>query len=382
VLGYQQNGNTVPDHTPPLDGEGSATKVRSWNDWDAHWSTLLDGSAFEDLPRASVPIPAMYLPFFENWPSDLRRGYKFSNYPIAKTEEEYTDIVRRHALEASPIEDAFTKEYQDRYSAVVEEFAKHIRQRGWKNSRYFVYFNNKYYWKRPSQGGQGSSWWLLDEPNHRDDVRANSFLAYLTKRNLGKYPDVPILLRTDISRVEWIRDLMAGQIDLNCISKRFFDKNRYLQDDRYRFGTEYWNYASTNHPRTTNVSMRAWCWRVWLNGGDGLLPWNAVRGAAAWDRAEPLTVFYPGTKFRKNEPFASLRLKAYRRGQQDIEYLVALAQQRGWGRDAVTVAIEKALDFSASVSTTSEEDAGTIDFRGVKDAQLDELRLRAAQAIR
>jgi hypothetical protein len=190
------------------------------------------------------------------------------------------------------------------------------------------------------------------------------------------------LFRTDISRVEWIRDLLAGQIDLNCISKRFFDKNRYLTEDRYRFGREFWNYASTNHPRTSNVSMRAWCWRVWLNGGDGLLPWNAVRGAAAWERAEPLTVFYPGTRFGKDEPFASLRLKAYRRGQQDIEYLVLLAQQHGWDREAVTVSMEKALDLSGGVTALSDEDAGTVNFRNVKDAQFEDLRLRAAQVIR
>jgi hypothetical protein len=128
--------------------------------------------------------------------------------------------------------------------------------------------------------------------------------------------------------------------------------------------------------------MRAWCWRVWLNGGDGLLPWNAVRGAQAWDRAEPLTVFYPGTKFGKNEPYGSLRLKAYRRGQQDIEYLVLLAQQRGWDRDAVTVALGKALDLSGNVSMESEEDAGTINFENIKDTQLDSLRLRVAKAVR
>ena len=115
-------------------------------------------------------------------------------------------------------------------------------------------------------------------------------------------------------------------------------------DDRYRFGREYWHDASTNHPRQTNVSMRAWCWRVWLNEGDGLLPWSAVRGSAAWERAEPLTVCYPGTKFGKNEPSGSLRLKAYRRGQQDIEYLVLLARHRGWDGDAVVNAIGKALD--------------------------------------
>jgi hypothetical protein len=128
--------------------------------------------------------------------------------------------------------------------------------------------------------------------------------------------------------------------------------------------------------------MRAWCWRVWLNGGNGLLPWNAVRGDGVWEHAEPLTVFYPGSKFGKNEPFASVRLKAYRRGQQDIEYLVLLAQQRGWDRDAVAMAMGKALDLSGGVTIESEEDAGTINFRNVRDAQLDELRLRVARAVR
>jgi len=192
---------------------------------------------------------------------------------------------------------------------------------------------------------------------------------------------VPILLRTDISRPEWMRDLLAGQVDLNCISRRFTQKNRLLQDDRYRYGREYWNYASTNHPRETNVSMRAWCWRVWLNGGDGLLPWNAVSGARAWNQAEPLTVFYPGEKFGQSEPFASMRLKAYRRGQQDMEYLILLSQKRGWDRDAVTHAVAGGLDLSTSVKMTWEEDAGTISFDKVRDADMDALRLRVARAL-
>ncbi|MBM3747078.1 MAG: hypothetical protein FJW34_14915, partial [Acidobacteria bacterium] len=55
VLGYSHSGTTVPDHAPPLDGEGAATRVRSWADWDAHFGPVLDGSLFADLPRASVP---------------------------------------------------------------------------------------------------------------------------------------------------------------------------------------------------------------------------------------------------------------------------------------------------------------------------------------
>ena len=381
VLGYSHSGTVEPDHTPGLTGEGANTRISDWSAWDAHFGPVLDGSAFRDLPRAAVPVPAIYLPFFENWPGDLRRSYKFNDYPQARTEEEYKDIITRHAIEAAPIEESFSQDYQERFSAVAAQFAEHLKERGWLNTKYLVYFNDKYYYKRPSQGGRGISWWLMDEPNHRDDVLATGFLAYLLKRGTSKFPEVPIRLRGDISRVEWIRDLLAGQLDLTCVSQHFFDRNRYLMNDRRRFGREYWHYSSTNHPRDTNVGMRAWCWRVWLNGGEGIVPWNTVRGAEAWDRAEPLTVFYVGRKFGKDEPFASLRLKAYRRGQQDIEYLVLMANHAGWDREAVTRAASAALDLSGQFRQSGEEDAGSTSFRNIKDSQLEAVRQRVAKAL-
>jgi ParB-like chromosome segregation protein Spo0J len=127
--------------------------------------------------------------------------------------------------------------------------------------------------------------------------------------------------------------------------------------------------------------LRAWAWRVWLNGGDGLLPWLATRTQNAWEKAEPLTVFYSGAKFGQTEPFGSLRLKAYRRGQQDIEYVNLLAQARGWSRDALTRAIQDALDLSANVEEASEEDAGTMRFQQVRDRDLETLRRRVAAAL-
>jgi hypothetical protein len=224
--------------------------------------------------------------------------------------------------------------------------------------------------------------WLMDEPNHRDDVRASAFLGWLLKRGLKGYEDVPIRFRTDISRVDWIRDLMPGLIDINCVSKRFYEKNRYLRDDPVRFGKRLWNYASTNHPRETNVSMRAWCWRAWLAGADGIVPWNAVRGPEAWNRAEPLTVFYAGAKFGRREPFESLRLKAYRRGQQDVEYLVLLAGRPGWDREAVSRAVAGSLDLSAEDRLAHEDDAGASRLLKAKDADFDALRARVARALR
>jgi hypothetical protein len=381
ILGYSHTGTTVQDHAPPLEGEGAQTRVADWTNWDAHFGPLVDGSAFADLPRASVPIHAMYLPFFENWPGDIRKRYSYKEHRIAKTEDEYKEIMTAHALRAPPVEEAFDAEYQARFPAVIADFAAHLKARGWLRTEYLVYLNNKYYYRRPSQGGHGVSWWLLDEPNHRDDVRAISFLAELMKRGVTSHPDVPIKFRTDISRVEWIRDLLADQIDLNCISRRFFDKNRFLTDDRRRFGRILWNYATTNHPRESNVAMRAWCWRVWALGGDGILPWNALAGGRAWDRTEQLTVFYPGSKFGRMEPYASLRLKAYRRGQQDVEYLALLAAKQGWSREAVSAAIGGALDLTADLSQRSEEDAGEVRFGKLRDGQLEELRVRVARAL-
>ncbi len=384
ILGYTQRGTEAPDQAPILEGQGAATRVTNWKDWDTYYAPLLDGSAFKDLPRSGMPVPAIYLPFCENWPGNLRQSYRFDQPDEVRTMQEYNDLITRHALTAGPIEEAFSKDYQDRFSAIVSEFARHIKERGWLATDYVLYLNNKYYFKRPGDvegGGRGSSLWLLDEPNHRDDFRALSFFYELTERGLQNYPDVPIKIRSDISRVEWIRDLLAGQIDIDNISGKFYSKNRYLLDDRFRFGRTFWNYATTNHPRETNVAMRAWCWRAWASGADGVVPWNAAAGSKAWERAEQLTVFYPGEKFAQLGPFPSLRLKAYRRGEQDVEYLVMLANKPGWDREAVSQAVFKALDLSGGIHQSYEEDAGTISFRNVKDDQMDALRLRVARAL-
>ncbi|MCX6621478.1 MAG: DUF4091 domain-containing protein, partial [Acidobacteria bacterium] len=381
VLGYNHDGRVEADHAPLLSGAGADTKIADWSGWDALFGPLVEGSAFQDLPRTGVPVPVVYLPFFEGWPGDYRRGYKWDDPTVPRTEEEYQQLLTRHALTAGPIEDGFSQEYKDRSVTVASQFARHIVDKGWLKTRYMVFFNDKYYFKRPSQGGRGISWWLMDEPNHRDDSRAMSFLADLFLRGTSKYPAAPIVFRIDLSRVEWARDLLTDQIDIDCTSQHLFDHSRHMLDNRPRFGREFWHYSSTNHPKTSNVSMRAWAWRAWLGGADGIVPWNTVRGAQAWDRADALTVFYVGTKFGSKEPFGSLRLKAFRRGQQDVEYLVLLAQRQGWGRDGVTRAVSGALDFSGQFKQTHDEDAGAMDYRRIQDSALEGIRRRVAKAL-
>src|SRR5262249_6191021 len=88
-LRYSHSGSPEPDLTPPLEGDGVDTKVVSWKDWDAHYGPLVSGSAFADLPRASVPVPIIYLALFENWPGDLRKTYQWNLPDRPGTTAEY-----------------------------------------------------------------------------------------------------------------------------------------------------------------------------------------------------------------------------------------------------------------------------------------------------
>ena len=79
-------------------------------------------------------------------------------------------------------------------------------------------------------------------------------------------------------------------------------------------------YGSTATPSTaSNVQPAGWCLDSWSLGADGVLPWQTVGNADSWKKADELSLFYPG-------PIPSIRLKAYRRGQQDVEYLTLLSQ--------------------------------------------------------
>jgi len=53
------------------------------------------------------------------------------------------------------------------------------------------------------------------------DARALSSCKNLAKRWLGEHLDVPVVFRTDISDIDFIRGLLVGQLDRNCTSKRF-----------------------------------------------------------------------------------------------------------------------------------------------------------------
>src|SRR5205823_12716017 len=94
------------------------------------------------------------------------------------------------------------------------------------------------------------------------------------------------------------------------------------------------------------------------------------------------SLFYPARN-QGGEPVPSVRLKAYRRGQQDVEYLTLwrlLQKEPQW---AAGRSVREALNLVGKRTGTGfgGEDAGRIDYGKLRPQDLWALRMRIGQAL-
>ncbi|RKY01973.1 hypothetical protein DRP77_08665 [Candidatus Poribacteria bacterium] len=374
-LPYSQSGNLVDAYVPPVEGEGEDIRVADWSPWDESFGKLLDGSAFEDLPRSGVPITHLYLPFHEMYPSSIKKHYRFR-----PTTDRYPDLIIEHAMKAPPIEEAFDETFKTEFKRIVRQYVEHFKEKGWTRTTFQFYLNNKYYYKR---NGRGTSWWLLDEPMHRDDWLALRFFAELFKEaiegiDLG---GVRVVFRADISRPQWMRDYLKGLLDLMVVSRMFYAKNRLCRRLSEEEGFEMWNYGTANKISEPNMICEAWALKAYLMGANGILPWNSIGRDEAFEKPTPTALIYPGRRFGLERPLASFRLKALRRGQQDVEYLNLLASKRGWDRDQIARAVADLVQLRGEVREEFVDDAGRFVFESLSPEMFEALRCAVARAL-
>ncbi|MBI2298455.1 MAG: hypothetical protein HYU66_05800 [Armatimonadetes bacterium] len=374
-LTYNQAGGLDWGAGPALSGPNDAPAC-DFTDFDRRFGPLLDGSAFAGLPRSGVPLDHLYLPFCENWPSPIA-AYRFQ-----PSTREYPAIMVEHALQAPAVEEALDAAWQARYVAVAEAFARHLAERGWSQTQFQCYFNDKYDFRDPKQGGRGTSWWLLDEPMHRDDWLALRFLAGLFKdgwRKAGSPANV--VVRADISRPQWQRDWLDGRVDVEVLGGAFYDyRERTLGWLRQERATG-WTYGTANRVGESNENAVGWCLQAYLAGVDGVVPWNSIGGDGHFERAEPTALLYPGKRFGINGSLASLRLKALRAGEQEVERLRLLAAARGWDREQVAAAVAGVLELKGQARSRGGEDAGWVSFAGLRPEDTERLRETVAAEL-
>jgi len=355
-LPYSQSGNVA--YAPRWNGQ-----TLEWSAWDKHFGPYLDGSAFNDLPRRGVPVDVLYLPLHENWPGNVFKNYNGSYWA----------------------DRAFLPSYRQTFVTVSRLMAEHFGERGWHDTFLQFYLNNKSNYKERGWS-RGSSPWILDEPASFQDFWALRWFA--TAFHEGAAPArsrAKIGYRIDISRPQWERDSLEDLVDFYVCGGTFRRYRRMILDRQRRNGMIVWEYGSSNPIGASNVQPAGWCVSTWCLGSHGVLPWQTIGSDRSWTQADQLSLFYPGGRVGSPEPIPSVRLKSYRRGQQDVEYLVLLTQLLKAPRWAVGRAVQEQLRLLASArkgpDVAGVEDAGIISFRALSPVSLWELRTRVGAVL-
>jgi hypothetical protein len=355
--------NRVPYHHNGRIDDGCAPKWNGrsldWASWDARFGPYFDGSAFADLPRKRVPIEGFYLPIFENWP-DPMEGHYNGNYWADR---------------------AFPERYRRDFVEVSRQFAAHLNQHGWNETFFQFFLNGKNDFKA---GGwsRATSPWLLDEPANTQDYWALRYFGLAFHEGIHKAPGrAKLVFRADISRPQWQRDLFDGLLDFNVVGGAMRPYLRMVMDRKAADGQVVVEYGSSNAIEDSNMQPVGWAIDSWSLGSDGILPWQTIGSDESWTKADTLSLFYPARGGR--EPVPSIRLKAYRRGQQDVEYLTLWSQVKGEPRWAVGQRVREALGLAGERRGTGAtgEDAGVIQFAKLRPRDVWALRLRIGEAL-
>jgi len=245
-----------------------------WDDFVKAFGPYLSGRYFAQGHRGPVPAPGFYLPFHESWPLNVR---------------------------------AFFNGNPDAYEA-------------FKGS--------------PPYAGT----WVLDEPASYWDYRALAFYGDLARQGRWGGGEMGLGFRIDISRPEFDRGQLEGKADLWVVATdAFHNDHRLVADRAERTGERIWIYGSTNRVEESNRMIEAWALDAYVGGARGLVPWQTInRDGSAMTQADPLGLLIfakgqgPGADAAGRGAIChSMRLKAYRRAEQDVEYLELVRSQAG-----------------------------------------------------
>jgi hypothetical protein len=334
-------------------------KTGYWDDFSEAFGPFLDGSLFQNGHRGPVPAPGFYLTFHESWPLNCREF--FDGNPDAYL-----------AFNEHPA-------YAETYVNILRDFAKVANARGWRETGFQVYFNNK-----GSLSEKSKAPWILDEPSSFWDYRALQFYGGLTDQGHAGNQNLKIQYRVDISRPEYCRGQLDGRSDLWVVATSAFQNYRRLIIDRIeRDQLRVWIYGTSNHIHETNRNIQAWAVDSWQHGAEGIVPWQTVnKSGSALVEADQLGLFIFDTDSSGETTIRhSMRLKAYRDAQQMIEYLNLLKNRRNWTPKQMQDFVHHYVQVDASVTKTNEDDAGTTSFNQLSASGLEALRAAAIELL-
>lgn len=343
VVPFGPDGKPYPGFAPV---PGSGPAEFDWSDWDRRFGPWLDGSAFSDLPRSGVPVEHFFLPLCENWPisHNLRRAPAEAplnmKYHYLATWSGGTGRrnPRRDQYLIWPFQHLVAESERGETERAVAAVAEHLGREQWAGTRFQVYFNPRALPRRVMP------WWRLSPPETVDDFRGLAFWLRLLRGGLPTAAGAKFEVRADNKWPQFQRDLLDGCVDVTALDSTLWEKSDLLVLQRSRWG-RLWSDEGETEPEFGWNAVLRWGWSARLAGASGLVVARGVGTpeSRVWadDSAMLLPAEEPG-----GAPLASMRLKALRRAQQDVEWIesrIARAAARGVPSGYVTALVGEAL---------------------------------------
>ena len=347
-LPYSWSGNASP--APEWDGNDF-----SFSEWDTTIGPLLDGSAFRGLPRGEEPVDVFYLPFNENWPINLFDNFNCSYWA----------------------DDAFSEKYKIGLRKALSKFAEHSKNKGWKDTVFQFYLNNKVYYRK--NNNKISAPWIFDEPQNTQDFWALRWYGLQWQNAVTPYKnDIKLWFRGDISYSEFERNMLQGIMDVAYIGGNNAQKTRMKHDEQVLNGKSYFfEYGSANKIHEPNTQPVLWCLSAWSKGAMGVLPWQTIGTQNAWMTGEQTALFYPTPK----GPLPSVRLKAFTYGQQLVEYLTLFSQAYGLPRYAAAKWLDNIIEQYSTPPQSPQANTEATEYQRIDLIDLQRLRYLLGEMI-
>ena len=367
---YSHSGN-ISRPVPKVAEVGGRARITDWTAFDTCYGPVLDGSVFKGNHRSEQPQTHLGLCFHEGWPAHINAPGMYEH-------------DRRKNPACEPM---FSKAFESRVLSVAGDFAKHCRDKRWTKTELQLFLNNKSSYKR-ADGRGGICYWRLDEPVYYGDYAALAYLGGLFRRGMAARGDVPVVFRADVSYPLYQGHILDRTMDLIVLggadeNEAVVRRNADRYDGRpFRDGPQLvWEYGGLSRQDWPNVRYAAARVSSFLLGANGHIPWLCVGGTDDWHEQgkTSYSLMYNGqSRFapvKRAGVYPSLRLKAFRRGQQDVELILAAIAKGGLSRDQFRQAIAPLANYRGSTKRAYAADAG------VTRIDVDHVRLEATRQV-
>ena len=369
---------------PQVSGSGRTIRVH-WDEYDRCAGPLLSGEAFADGRRGGVPVECMYLPFEDSWPTPLsKKSYRYRGYWPKKGDD--PGRIVEHYLTAPPIDQALSEEYREAIVAVQRQFIEHFGDKGYTQTE-MQYFLGGKVTNRVHFGT--NTWWTTDEPYYWDDWLALQYVLQLWAAGRGSADPRVWAARADISRPQWQGRSLGGLVDAAYFGAGGFGnpamvrRCRILGQDTGLNVRAYGSASQDGLSNTENVTMLL---SAWADGADAFLAWQTLGSEASLEQndagsAGGNALLVPGVRFGQ-AVVGDIRLKAFRDGQQLIEYLTLLSERYRLTREQVKTMVHEATRPQSDSSRARPiDDADAIRLAGLSAWHVQQLRRRVADLL-